>query len=60
MFWNWFWILLSIACLGMVCAVQTGQSDEDAIRHMVAEAVSRLNRRDATAIHELWDETLTT
>jgi len=40
----------------MVYAVQTGQSDEDAIRHMVTEAVSRLNRNDARAIRELWDE----
>jgi len=56
MFWNWIWIVLSIASLGMVYAVQTGQSDEDAIRHMVTEAVSRLNRNDARAIRELWDE----
>src|SRR5260370_12467955 len=56
MFWNWIWIVVSIASLGMVYAVQTGQSDEDAIRHMGREAVSRLNRNDAKAIRELWDE----
>ena len=56
MFWNSIWIVLSIASLGMVYALQTGQSDEDAIRHMVTEAVSRLNRNDARAIRELWDE----
>ena len=60
MFWNWIWIVLSIASLGMVYAVQTGQSDEDAIRHMVTEAVSRLNRNDARAIANCGTKTPTT
>jgi len=40
----------------MLWAVQTGQSDEDSIRHIVTEAVDRLNHGDATAIRDLWDE----
>jgi len=40
----------------MLWAVQTGQSDEDSIRHIVTEAVDRLNHGDATSIRELWHE----
>jgi len=36
--------------------VARGQSDEDAIRQMVSEAVRRLNQGDVTAIRDFWDE----
>jgi len=56
MFWNPIWLLVTTVCFGMLWAVQTGQSDEDSIRHIVTEAVDRLNHGDATSIRELWHE----
>ncbi len=55
MSWQRISLLAVVVCFGMVRAAH-GQSDEDAIRHMVSDAVRRLNQGDGTAIPDFWDE----
>ena len=43
-------------CIGMVSFGQGGDIEEQVVRKMVAEAVSRFNEGDATVVRDLWDE----
>jgi uncharacterized protein (TIGR02246 family) len=47
----------AIAVLMVAAATRTTDEDERIIRRMVAQAVSRLNRGDVTALDAFWDET---
>ena len=55
--------MLSLLHFGAICVLalavvaQTSDDDERAIRGMVAEAVTRLNRGDVIAFDAFWDET---
>ena len=43
-------------CLGTVLAASGHEDDERAIRNVVDQAISRLNRGDVTAFEDFWDE----
>jgi uncharacterized protein (TIGR02246 family) len=52
----YFWLFALGICFGAVSFGQVKESEEQLIRNMVAEAVSRFNNGDASVIRELWDE----
>ena len=54
MSWTYFWLFAF--CFGAVWFGRAEESEEQLIRNMVAEAVSRFNNGDARVIRELWDE----
>lgn len=56
MSWTYFWLFAFCICLGAVSFGQAEESEEQVIRNIVAEAVSRFNKGDASVIRELWDE----
>src|SRR2546423_15019472 len=51
----YFWVFALSICFGALSG-QAEERDEQLIRNMVAEAVSRFNNGDASVIRELWDE----
>jgi uncharacterized protein (TIGR02246 family) len=51
----YFWVFALCMCFGALSG-QAEEKDEQLIRNMVAEAVSRFNNGDASIIRELWDE----
>lgn len=60
MLWNWL-LCAALACFGvfsfeMMASPRSKQTDEDAIRRMVYDAVRRLNQGDLTAVRDYWDE----
>ncbi len=50
-----FWVFALCSCFGALSG-QVEERDEQLIRNMVAEAVSRFNNGDVSVIRELWDE----
>ncbi|PYU35741.1 MAG: hypothetical protein DMG31_03240 [Acidobacteria bacterium] len=55
MSWNWL-LLVLVLCLATAAAPAARQTDEAAIRQIVADAIRRLNQGDLIAIREFWDE----
>jgi len=51
----YFWVFALSICFGALSG-QAEERNEQLIRNMVAEAVSRFNNGDASVIRELWDE----
>src|SRR5437899_9847026 len=55
MSWNGL-LLVLVLCLATAAAPAARQTDEAAIRQIVADAIRRLNQGDLIAIREFWDE----
>jgi uncharacterized protein (TIGR02246 family) len=49
-------IFVAVSPFGMMVVPASRQTDEDAIRQMVYDAVRRLNQGDQTTIDHFWDE----
>lgn len=54
--WSYIGLITLWICLAMIKAAPSQKEDEQTIRDMVDEAISRLNRGDVTAFDDLWDE----
>jgi len=55
-YWSFAGSIAGLLCLGTVFAASGHEEDERTIRNMVDQAISRLNKPDATAFDDLWDE----
>jgi uncharacterized protein (TIGR02246 family) len=53
LFCTYLW-LISIVCLGMSYTVLSNQEDEQIIRKMAEQAISRINKGDLTAFDDFW------
>lgn len=54
--WSYIGLITLWICLAMIKAAPSQKEDEQTIRDMVDEAISRLNRGDVAAFDDLWDE----
>src|SRR5262245_8576126 len=54
LFYTYLGLIAALVCLGMSYAVPSNQEDEQTIRKMVDQALSRLNKGDLTAFEDFW------
>lgn len=54
--WSYFGLFAISLCLSAICTASPNDEDERTIRTMVEQAISRLNKGDATAFDDFWDK----
>jgi len=52
--YSFFGLIAGFVCLGMINTASSSQEDEQTIRRMVEQAISRLNKGDVTVIEDFW------